>query len=93
MQEKTGRSFTKHRYSRIQALLAQKKLLALADLQAFLSDQDGYPNAVCQHIDYDDPPEQRYVTIVSMIMDLTTLTLYVSDGPPDVNPYEMVTLA
>lgn len=69
------------RQARLQALLA-KRPQSLASVQMALRDHDRYPYSVCFHIDPTDPPDERYETVTSIIMDVTARTLYATDGPP-----------
>ncbi len=63
------------------------RMLSRADLEAALRDRQGDPDGICRYSDLTQPPEERYATVVSVIMDLHTQTLWVSDGPPDANAY------
>ena len=73
---------------------APPRPLALADLAAALRDQRrAHPDAICRHPDLTQPPEERYATVVSVIMDLHAQTLWISDGPPDQVPYTRIALA
>ncbi|MEF3274161.1 MAG: C45 family peptidase [Chloroflexus sp.] len=69
------------RQARLQALLASRPQ-SLASVQAALRDHENYPYSVCFHIDPSDPPDERYETVTSIVMDVTTKTLYATDGPP-----------
>jgi hypothetical protein len=62
-------------------------------LAAALRDSAGAPDAICRHPDPTQPPEERYATVVSVIIDLHAHTLWISDGPPDQIPYTRITLA
>lgn len=77
-----------HRHHRLEALIAGGKP-GLEDFQAALADGEGHPYAVCR---YPSPEEfemgEPYQTVASVIMNLNTREMWVSDGPPDQNPYE-----
>lgn len=77
-----------HRAERLGLRLSQVEKPGLEDLQAALSDRDGAPYAVCRTA---SPEEyalgEPYRTIVSVIMNLGTLELWISDGPPHETPY------
>jgi len=77
-----------HRHHRLEALIAQKKP-GLEDFKAALADGEGHPYAVCR---YPSPEEfelgEPYQTVASVIMNLSTREMWVSDGPPDQNPYQ-----
>lgn len=47
-----------------------------------LSDNQGWPRSICRHLDERQAPYERFVTIASLIMDLTGMTLYFCDGAP-----------
>ncbi len=71
------------RYNRAARLMrSQRGKLSLKSFQAILSDHVNYPNSICSHIDENDPPLERQQTIASLLMDLTTRTLYVAWGTP-----------
>jgi isopenicillin-N N-acyltransferase like protein len=76
------------RLARMRHLLAARRPLARADLEAALRDRTGDPDGICRYPDLTQPPEERYATVVSAIMDLHAQTLWISDGPPDAVPYE-----
>ena len=75
------------RLARMRHLLAARRPLARADLEAALRDRSGDPDGICRYPDLTQSPEERYATVVSVIMDLHAQTLWISDGPPDANPY------
>ena len=83
---------SQERLDRIRALLSVDRPLALADLAAALRDQSGLPNAICRRPDLTQPSEERYATVVSIIMDLHTQTLWITDGPPSEREYEVIAL-
>jgi len=84
------RIHSNHRFGRMKALVEEKRPLSLTDLQQFLADHDGYPHAICQHADLTEPEFERYVTVTSIIMDLTTLTMHIADGQPCQNEFIVI---
>ncbi len=77
-----------HRFTRCQALFGTAGRLSVTDVMAHLRDHEGYPRrSVCRHPDPSIPPEERYETVVSVVMDLDAGRMWVSDGPPCVNAY------
>jgi isopenicillin-N N-acyltransferase-like protein len=81
------------RHQRLDALLNRSPApLTLADLQAALRDHDRHPYSVCFHIDYNEPPEEYYETLTSVIIDLHARELYITDGPPCQAEYVRYTL-
>lgn len=81
------------RLDRIRALLGGRRALTFDDVATALRDQAGAPDAICRRPDLSQPPEERYATVVSIIMDLHARTLWVTDGPPDEREYEAIALA
>ncbi|MCS7069481.1 MAG: C45 family peptidase [Meiothermus sp.] len=77
-----------HRAERLSLRLGEVEKPGLEDLKAALSDRDGAPYAVCRTA---SPEEyalgEPYCTLASVIMNLGTLELWISDGPPHENPY------
>lgn len=80
------------RLARMRHLLAARRPLTRADLAAALRDRTGDPDGICRYPDLTQPPEERYATVVSVIIDLHAQTLWISDGPPDAAPYEEYSL-
>jgi isopenicillin-N N-acyltransferase like protein len=76
------------RQARMQALLDARKPVSTADLEVALRDHDDYPDGICRHENPEDPPEERYITVTSAIMDLEELSLRLTDGPPCEHLYE-----
>lgn len=89
--EKTPHSYRRH--ERLQQLLSSAaQPLGIEQLQAALRDHQGHPYSICFHIDPQEPPEEHYESLVSVIMDLHTQTLMISDGPPCSAPYAQFSL-
>lgn len=80
------------RLDRVRTLLGTNRPLAFADLAAALRDEAGLPDAICRQPDLTQPPEERYATVVSVIMDLHDRTLWITDGPPKGREYEAIAL-
>ncbi len=84
---------SQHRAERLQKRLSQVKKPGLQDLQAALSDREGAPYAVCRTASAEEYAlGEPYRTIVSVIMNLGTREMWVSDGPPHENPYTRYSL-
>jgi len=85
-----------HRLDRVGRLLGGAggggRSLAAGDLEEALRDHDDFPYGICRHPDPAQPPEERYATVVSALMDLHDGTLRISDGPPCRNPYQTLSL-
>ena len=86
------RDYSCHREARLRALLTDGRPLSVAQVKAALRDHDGHPNSVCRHEDPDYGPEEHYITVTSVVMDLDAKTMWLSDGPPCENAYEEVKL-
>ena len=69
------------RQARLQALLGGGPV-SLARARAALADHVGYPDSICFHENPLDPPQERYRTVTSVVMDLDALRLWATDGPP-----------
>jgi isopenicillin-N N-acyltransferase-like protein len=76
------------RHNRAARLMrSQRGKLSLKSFQSILSDHVNYPQSICNHIDENDPPLERQQTIASILMDLTTQSMYVAWGPPCQSEY------
>jgi isopenicillin-N N-acyltransferase like protein len=60
------------------------------DVQAALSDHEGYPKSVCYHEDPREDPADRSVTAASIVMDLDARTMALAPGNPCVSPYRVL---
>lgn len=76
------------RQARMRELLESKRPLSVTDIQEFLRDKQGYPDSICRHANPADPPEEHYVTVTGVVMDLQTREMWITDGPPDLAPFE-----
>jgi isopenicillin-N N-acyltransferase-like protein len=59
----------------------------IQSLQAVLKDHARYPDSICCHMVDDPDPLGRKKTITSLVMDLTTHSMYVTRGNPCLNDY------
>ena len=57
-------------------------------IEAILRDHDGRPDSVCAHADPEVDPVEDYVTIASLVMDLTSDEIELTQGPPCESEYE-----
>jgi isopenicillin-N N-acyltransferase-like protein len=87
------RPYSCFRLGRLRQLLLSKSPISVEDIQGYLQDHQEYPFGVCRHENPADPPEQRYITVTGVVMDLDTRTLHLTDGPPCQGPYQTVSLA
>src|SRR2546425_1727963 len=87
---------TLHRYERIQQLLDGKvrgsQLLDIRLAESMLRDHDGNPESVCRHANPGFPADERYETVVSIVMDLYSKTLWASMGIPCEQEYQALRL-
>lgn len=71
------------RLNRARRLLrAQLGHVTVESLQVLLRDHVNFPDSICSHEDPDDPPYEREMTLVSLIMDLTERAMWAAPGPP-----------
>lgn len=70
------------RLDRLTALMADHRPLDVPTMQRLLRDHSNAPYSVCRHEDLEEPPEERYRTVTSVVMDLHAGTLWLTDGPP-----------
>ncbi len=87
------RPYSFFRRERLRRLLDGKRPVSVADIQGYLRDHEEYPFGVCRHENPADPPEQRYITVTGVVMDLDTRTLHLTDGPPCQSPWQTASLA
>ena len=80
------------RQARLSQLIDARRPVGVADLQAALRDHDNYPDGLCRHENPSDPPEERYTTVTSVIMDLDERSLWLTDGPPCEHLYDELSL-
>ena len=77
------------RHKRLSTLLHDQPTFGIEEVKARLRDHQGHPNSICRHPDTSDPEFERYETVTSVVMELNSLTMFVSDGPPCQNEYEV----
>ncbi len=76
------------RLNRARRLLeGQLGQVTVVGLQAILRDHVNHPNSICGHEDPHDPPHERGLTLVSLVMDLVEHVLWAAPGPPCENEY------
>jgi isopenicillin-N N-acyltransferase like protein len=90
------RQSTLHRYGRINHLLSEKtgdgQKLSMSKAEAMLTDHNGRPESVCRHENHDLPRDERYSTVVSVIIDLYSKQLKATTGSPCENGYQTLRL-
>lgn len=92
----TERWSTLHRYERITQLLDRTRRgdekLNMVKAETMLRDHDGKPESVCRHPNSKFPVDERYQSVVSVVMDLYTSQLRATMGSPCENNYQTVRL-
>lgn len=76
------RPSTKQRLARVQHLLRTSSQLSLERAIEILRDHDDFPYSLCRHPDENFLPEERYQSVVSVVMDLTEKIFAIASGPP-----------
>jgi isopenicillin-N N-acyltransferase-like protein len=79
------RRSTYHRCSRMEQLLLEASTtggLSVERLQAILRDHQERPESICRHPNPELPQDERYETVVSIIMDLHAGRMQAAPGPP-----------
>ncbi len=59
-------------------------------IRTTLKDHFNFPNAICAHPDPQDPEPERGATIASIIMDLSTSSMWLAQGNPCAAPFTRV---
>ncbi len=77
------------RRRRAEAAIAERPL-DLDAIKAGLRDHEHRPNSVCSHPDPSVDPVADYVTIASVVMDLTQAQIHLTRGNPCEAPYEVI---
>ena len=87
------RPSTEQRLARAQHLLRTHSQLSVEKASEILRDHDDYPYSICRHPDENFPPEERYQSVVSVVMDLTEKSLAIASGPPCQHEYRALKLS
>jgi isopenicillin-N N-acyltransferase-like protein len=85
------RQSTLQRYGRIQQLLDEKVRnggkINFSVAQSMLRDHKGRPESICRHPNLGFPKDERYKTVVSIVMDLHDRRIWATIGSPCVKDY------
>lgn len=57
-----------------------------------LRDHDDFPYSLCRHPDENLPPEERYQSVVSVVMNLNEKRFAIAHGPPCCYDYQRLAL-
>ena len=74
------------------SLEARRGRLTVETIREALTDHFSYPDSICRHPDEKYPKIDQWMTLSSIILDLTEMTLRYTDGPPCQGPYRVATL-
>ncbi|MBC7804950.1 MAG: peptidase C45 [Akkermansiaceae bacterium] len=88
--ERIGYSYARER--RLRELLLAAKPLTVGKIQDALRNTENDPFGICRHRDLSQPETEHYTTVSSVVMDLQTRTIHLTDGAPDESPYQTVSL-
>lgn len=83
------RQRSRRRQERLEQLLAEKRPVRVADVQAALRDHNTAPRHICRHEEPGAPVDEQYRTVTSIVMDLAAGELYATDGPPCEGEYSL----
>jgi isopenicillin-N N-acyltransferase like protein len=87
------RIYSQRRQSRLRELLSERAPVTVESIQDALRDKQDGPFGLCRHRNPAEPPELHYVTVTAVVMDLNDRVLHLTDGPPDVSPFQTVSLS
>ena len=92
----TGKSTlpdTIYRSRRLRRLLeARRGRLNVETIREALCDHFSYPDSICRHPDEQHEQIDQWMTLASIILDLTEMTLRYTDGPACTGPYRVARL-
>jgi isopenicillin-N N-acyltransferase-like protein len=78
------------RIDRMRELIeAQSGAVTAETMTEILSDHDSLPGAICCHPDDAKPVVERFMTVASWILDLSSLTVRIAAGNPCENEYQL----
>jgi isopenicillin-N N-acyltransferase-like protein len=86
------RRYSCRRQERLEERLRAASPVSLHDIQEALRDHGTLPRTICRHEDRQAPIDEQYRTVTSVIMDLETLQMWISDGPPCTYDYDVLSL-
>ncbi len=82
------RIYSRKRRARLAELIGTRRPVGIGDLQGWLQDHAEHPYGLCRHEDQSAPEEEHYITVTSVVMDLETRELWLTEGPPCGADYE-----
>ncbi|MFN2252540.1 MAG: C45 family autoproteolytic acyltransferase/hydrolase [Anaerolineae bacterium] len=78
---------SENRLSQMRRILATEGPHSPESLRRGLRDHTGHPDSVCRHFEPDGPDFERYETVASVVMDVGSGVMWITDGPPCESPY------
>jgi isopenicillin-N N-acyltransferase-like protein len=81
------RPYSRKRRTRLTALLNSELPVRIEAIQGYLRDHREHPHSLCRHEDPRVGPEEHYITVTSVIMDLNSHELWITNGPPCAGEY------
>lgn len=87
-------TFTRYAFikQRLGSWATAGRKVRVEDLKAVLRDHTNTPNSLCRHPNEAYEPDDRYETVVSVIMDLDAQEMYIAPGTPCTARYRRVRL-
>jgi isopenicillin-N N-acyltransferase-like protein len=74
-------------------LQGKKRRIGREEIEAALADHVNHPRSICRHKGPGTDPLEEIFSLVSVVMDLTTLTMHLKEGPPCRHTSETVTFS
>lgn len=91
------RDSTLRRYERMHAMLREATAgggtIGVVELKGMLADHANGVLSVCRHQDPARPPNERFETVVSVVMDVDAREMHLAAGMPCTAPYRTYALA
>jgi len=82
---------TLYRFQRAKELLAERfGTIGVREIMSILKDHRHYPRSICRHLEADKEPPVEWSTLVSLVLDLRSRTMYLAQGHPCRNSYAKI---
>lgn len=76
----------------MKSLLDSQPTVTICSIQRYLQDHSTAPYSICAHENPNVPENMRECTLVSVVMDLEQQLMYLTDGEPCQNDYQVFQL-
>ncbi len=86
------RRSTIHRLLRMRHLLSAQEAWSAPSLARLLRDHDSYPHSICRHPIPEVPPDRRYGTALSVVLNVRAGEISYALGPPCRTPVTRIAL-